>query len=97
MVAIALTGIFAAMMGGNDALIAIRSLATTLSYPYMFVFILLTTAFLRQLKRDEQRKPTPNPKVASGAELILLRERVAALEKHAPQDNAAPTVPESEG
>jgi choline-glycine betaine transporter len=88
MAAIALTGIFAAMLGGNDALVAIRSLATTLSYPYMFIFILLTTAFLRQLRIDEARNPTPNPKVASVAELIRLRERIAVLEGSAHTDNA---------
>jgi len=80
MAAIALTGIFATTLGGNDALNAIRSLATTLSYPYMFVFILLATAFLRQIKLDERRKPTPNPKMATGEELVRLRARVEALE-----------------
>ena len=94
---IALTGIFAAQIGGEGALIAIRSLATTMAYPYMFVFILLTTAFLRQLKRDEERNPTPNPKVASGAELLALRERIAALEAATSHRKNEADGPESEG
>lgn len=59
MSAIALTGIFATTLGGNAALEGIRSLATTMSYPYLFFFILTTTAFLRRLKLDELKNPTP--------------------------------------
>lgn len=50
---IALTGIFATTLGGNDALNAVKSLATTLSYPYLFFFILMMTAFIKQIRKDK--------------------------------------------
>ncbi|SKB01417.1 BCCT family transporter [Sporosarcina newyorkensis] len=50
---IALTGIFATTLGGNDALNAVKSLATTLSYPYIFFFILMMTGFIKQLMKDK--------------------------------------------
>jgi glycine betaine transporter len=53
MAIIALTGIFATTLGGNDALNAVKSLATTLSYPYLFFFILMITAFIKQLMKDK--------------------------------------------
>ncbi|MEK3856311.1 BCCT family transporter [Cytobacillus sp. FSL H8-0458] len=53
MTIIALTGIFATTLGGNDALNAVKSLATTLSYPYLFFFILMITAFIKQLMQDK--------------------------------------------
>lgn len=61
MSAIALTGIFAASLGGQDALNGIRSLATTMSYPYLFFFILTTTALLKKMFSDEKINPTINP------------------------------------
>lgn len=52
---IALTGIFATTLGGNDALNAVKSLATTLSYPYLFFFILMATGFIRQIRKDKHQ------------------------------------------
>ncbi|WP_185907882.1 BCCT family transporter [Psychrobacillus soli] len=53
MTVIALTGIFATTLGGNEALNSIKSLATTLSYPYLFFFILMITGFIKQLMKDK--------------------------------------------
>ncbi|WNS74892.1 BCCT family transporter [Bacillus sp. DTU_2020_1000418_1_SI_GHA_SEK_038] len=55
MTIIALTGIFSTTLGGNDALNAVKSLATTLSYPYLFFFILMITAFIKQLMKDKHQ------------------------------------------
>lgn len=78
--AIALTGIFSTTLGGNEALNAIKSLATTLAYPYMFFFILLTTGFLRQLVRDEKENPSIL-RSKEQIELAELKEKLHLMEK----------------
>lgn len=78
MATIALTGIFATSLGGNEALNAIKSLATTMSYPYMFFFILITTAFIRQLHRDEKANPTMD-KNGLHYEIAQLKRQISEL------------------
>ena len=76
--AIALTGIFATTLGGNEALKGIRALATTMSYPYLFFFILTVTALLRRIRLDEKKTPTPNPNDPKH-EIERLKAEVALL------------------
>lgn len=91
MASIALTGIFAATKGGNEALNAIRALATTMAYPYLFFLILIITAFLKKIIMDEKENPTINPNDPKH-EVKELRKLVSSLQSDI---NTARSLPEN--
>ncbi len=52
MAGIAVAAIVAARIGGDEGLNAIRAFATTLSFPYIFLFLITVAAFIKQLRID---------------------------------------------
>ena len=66
MALIAVAAIAAQLLGGNNALNAIRALATTIAFPYIFFFMLTISAFIKQFRNDFAQ-----PQTAVKAEPVL--------------------------
>ena len=56
MTLIAITAIVAASKGGAEGLYGIRALATTMALPYLFFYLLIMAAFIKQIRKDERNK-----------------------------------------
>lgn len=59
MACISLTSLVSASAGGADALATIKAIGSTFGYPYLFFFIMIIFAFLRRIRIDEMKNPTP--------------------------------------
>ena len=52
-------------------------MGSTFAYPYLFFLVLTAVAFVRRLRLDELRRPTPRP--GEDNEISKLKAEVAAL------------------